>query len=148
MGKAGCLQCCAGFSAIGMVFLTIMAILLASQPEYIHGYHHKTKPQAKNSCMYAAVLYGLTFAGATYLLRKHKEEESMRYGVVSTKDEAELLKNDDNDSDLPVKTSVLSTLKSQLMNAKVMHSEEMASLVKGDSAASPRSKKSKPRKGD
>ncbi|EQC33798.1 hypothetical protein SDRG_08481 [Saprolegnia diclina VS20] len=151
MGKVGCLTCCAGFSVVGMVFLTIMAILLSAQPEYIRGYHHAKAPTAKNSCMYAAVLYGLTFAGSYYLLRKHHEEAALRYGVVTTDDELERLKldaDDDNDlREIKPSSSVLGAIKSQIMNAKVMHSDEMVSFVKGE--GSPRGgKRPKPRKAE
>ncbi|OQR90471.1 alpha,alpha-trehalose-phosphate synthase, UDP-forming [Thraustotheca clavata] len=149
MAKAGCLTCCVGFSFVGMVFLTILAIILSCQPQYVHGFHYKKKPNAKNSCMYAAILYGVVFAAAYYFLHKHNEAIKMKYGVVMTKDECELLKTDECDGELKemkVGSSMISVLKSHMMNAKVMHSEEMASLVKSDEASSPR--KSKIRKDD
>ncbi|KAF0695883.1 Aste57867_13323 [Aphanomyces stellatus] len=153
--KEGCLQCCSGLSAVGVVFLSAMSIILSKQPQYIRGFHHDHAPHAHSSCAVAAVLYAVTFAGCTYALRQLNAAKLSKYGVkVVSSDEFDPLQKtnasaDDDEADYKVRQvggGVISALKSQLKNAKVMHSDEMHSLIQGDGNSSPR--KPKPRKGD
>ncbi|ETW02911.1 hypothetical protein H310_05375 [Aphanomyces invadans] len=153
--KEGCLRCCSGLSAAGVIYLSLMSIMLSKQPEYIRGLHHHDKHDLHSSCAVAAVMYALCLGGCVYALRAHNESKHLRYGVkvVSSSDECDPLKkssDEDDGTDLKVRGAVsggvISAIKTQLMKAKVMHSDEMHSLVESDGSSSPR--KPKPRKGD
>ncbi|CAK4080876.1 unnamed protein product [Aphanomyces euteiches] len=151
--KEGCLRCCSGLSACGVIFLSLMSIMLSKQPEYIRGYHHHEKPHAHTTCAIAAVVYAVTFAACMYGLRHQNLSKTGRYGVkvVSTDEMDPLQKREEDDgTDFKLRGGVgggvISTIKSQLLNAKVMHSDELHSLIQGEGSSSPR--KPKPRKGD
>jgi hypothetical protein len=179
MSKAGgFLQCCSSFSLIGMVYLTMIAIILNGEPEYIRGFNHRKNTRAHYRCIYAAMLYGLTFVGCKYLIHKyHRTDQKVRksgYGVVQVArgdiddamnmdDDVDTLKKDYHDEENNFSEGIrdfkkgkgrcaIIALKNQrFMNAKVIHSDEASNilLAGAEKSSSPTTgKRPKPRKGD